>query len=107
MAEFDVTMVHRGSGKHITERMVARDMEDARGKCVRDGWLTGSITLADPAADLAAEEARRMRVSDAEWSQLYRTVRRGVIVGTLICTAIMTVVGLLAWAIIVMVAEAS
>ena len=77
MPEYDITLVDRVSGKQIIERIVARDLEDARGKALRDGWLTGSIEPA-PEPDADEVDGDQMRLSDVEWSRLRQTIRGGV-----------------------------
>ncbi|MCH8271012.1 MAG: hypothetical protein IH985_07360 [Planctomycetes bacterium] len=106
VAEFDVTMVNRVSGKQITERLVARDMEDARGKALRDGWLTGSIEPAPIAADEVAPPVTdevgdgRMRVSEAEWVRFSRAIRVGVLWALIWFSVISFVIYLILYAIL-------
>lgn len=111
MPDYDVTLVHRKSGRVVRERTRADDADDARLKATRSGWLTGSIEPAPPDTDEPtppdADESAGRVFTDDEWTRLYQTIRRGVIVGTLIYTAIVVAAGLLVWALVVMVAEAS
>ena len=106
MPEYDVTFVDRKSGRVVHDRIMAKDDEDARRKSIRPGWQTGSIEAApadavDQAPADAVEPTDRMFTED-DWTRLYRTIRRGVLVGTLIYTAIVVAVGLGVWTIIAM-----
>ena len=108
MPEYDVTFVDRKSGRVVHDRIMAKDDEDARRKSIRPGWQTDSIEAAPAdAVDQAPadddEPADRMFTED-DWTRLDRTIRRGVLAGTLIHTVAVVAVGLVVWLIIALMA---
>ena len=101
MSTFNVTLVHRESGKQIIERIVARDTEDARGKALRPDWLTGSIEEApDTPVETATPHAASL-LSDDDWTQLRRSIRSGVMWGTIWFSIIAAVVSLVLYGLVI------